>query len=279
MFAYVGQASADMAQLNVTVEEHVLTAVDRLASDRQMSRPALVRALLDEALAADLVGRPLFAQPEAPLAPAIDPATLIALTGQLDKLTKRLNATLRAHDRRDEALMGQHALSTEVINVAQRNLVEQINLRMRDGVGPFRKEMTALGEVIAGQQEALTQLLVQHRDELVRSQAENAAFAAICRELTRLDQSVRQARPNVTIKLFDHSRDFERWELAAGAVMALFLAFFVLVMIARILPDDWFAVPVGRAMFGNNQHAACAFSGGGYSSDGSCRSGNGRPWP
>lgn len=279
MFAYVGKAGADMAQLNVTVEEHILTAVDRLASDRQMSRPALVRALLDEALAADLVGRPLFAQPEAPLAPAIDPATLIALTGQLDKLTKRLNATLRAHDQRDEALMGQHALSAEAINAAQRNLAEQINLRMRDGVGPFRKEMTALGEVIAGQQEALAQLLLQHRDELVRSQAENAAIAAISRELTRLDQSVRQARPNVTIKLFDYSRDFERWELAAGAVMALFLAFFVLVMIARILPDDWFAVPVGRAMFGNNQHAACAFAGGSYSGDGSCRSGNGRPWP
>jgi hypothetical protein len=66
MLAYVDKAGADMAQLNVTVEEHILTAVDRLASDRQMSRPALVRALLDEALAADLVGRPLFAQPEAP---------------------------------------------------------------------------------------------------------------------------------------------------------------------------------------------------------------------
>lgn len=279
MFAYVDEATADMAQLNVTVEEHILTAVDRLASDRQMSRPALVRALLDEALAADLVGRPLFAQPEAPPTPAIDPATLIALTGQLDKLTKRLNATLRAHSQRDEALMGQHALNTEAINAAQRNLVEQINLRMRDGVGPFRKEMTALGEVIAGQHEALAQLLLQHRDELVRSQAENAALAAISRELTRLDQSVRQARPNVTIKLFDYSRDFERWELAAGAVMALFLAFFVLVMIARILPDEWFAAPVCRAMFGNNQHAACALAGGSYSGDGSCRSGSGRSWP
>lgn len=279
MFANVGEATADMAQLNVTVEEHILTAVDRLASDRQMSRPALVRALLDEALAADAVGRPLFAPPESPPAPAIDPATLIALTGQLDKLTRRFNATLRAHDQRDEALMGQHALSAEAINAAQRNLAEQITLRMRDGVGPFRKEMTALGEVIAGQHEALAQLLLQHRDELVRSQAENAALVAISRELTRLDQSVRQARPNVTIKLFDYSRDFERWEFAAGAVMALFLAFFVLVMIARILPDDWFAVPVGRAMFGNNQRAACAFSGGGYSSDGSCRNGNGRRWP
>jgi hypothetical protein len=106
-----------------------------------------------------------------------------------------------------------------------------------------------------------------------------AWLTAISRELTRLDQSVRQARPNVTIKLFDYSRDFERWELAAGAVMALFLAFFVLVMIARILPDDWFAVPVGRTMFGNNQHAACAFAGGSYSGDGSCRSGSGRSWP
>ncbi len=62
MVAHVDKVGADMAQLNVTVEEHILTAVDRLASDRQMSRPALVRALLDEALAADLVGRPLFAQ-------------------------------------------------------------------------------------------------------------------------------------------------------------------------------------------------------------------------
>jgi hypothetical protein len=61
--------------------------------------------------------------------------------------------------------------------------------------------------------------------------------------------------------------------------MALAVAFFVLVMIARILPDDWFAVPVTSRMFGNNQHAACALSGGTYSSDGFCRSGNGRPWP
>jgi len=148
---------------------------------------------------------------------------------------------------------------------------------LRDSFGPFRKEMTGLGEVITGQHEALAQLLAQHRDELARAQHESPAFAAISRELTRLDQSVRQARPNVTIKLFDYSRDFERWELAAGAVMALFLAFFVLVTIARILPDDWFAVPAGRAMFGNNQHAACAFAGGSYSGDGSCRSGNGRP--
>lgn len=278
MVAHVGKAGADMAQLNVTVEEHVLTAVDRLASDRQMSRPALVRALLDEALAADLIGRPLFAQPETPPAPAIDPATLIALTGQLDKLTKRLNATLRAHDQRDEALMGQHALNAEAINAAQRNLAEQITLRMRDSVGPFRKEMTGLGEVITGQQDALAQLLAQHRDELARSQNESPAFAAISRELTRLDQSVRQARPNVTIKLFDYSRTFERWELAAGAVMALSLAFFVLVMIARILPDGWFAVPVGRAFFGNDQHAECAFSGGSYSSDGSCLRGTRRLW-
>jgi hypothetical protein len=196
----------------------------------------------------------------------------------MDKLTKRLNATLRAHDQRDEALMGQHALSAEAINAAQRNLAEQINLRMRDGVGPFRKEMTALGEVIAGQQKRLLNCCCSTATSL-SGRRTKAWLAAISRELTRLDQSVRQARPNVTIKLFDYSRDFERWELAAGAVMALFLAFFVLVMIARILPDDWFAVPVGRTMFGNNQHAACAFAGGSYSGDGSCRSGSGRSWP
>lgn len=278
MVAHVGRVGADMAQLNVTVEEHVLTAVDRLASDRQMSRPALVRALLDEALAADLVGRPLFAQPEAPPAPAIDPATLIALTGQLDKLTKRLNATLRAHDQRDEALMGQHALNAEAINAAQAKLAEQINGRLRDSVAPFRKEMAGLGEVIIGQHEALAQLLAQHRDELARAQNESAAFAAISRELTRLDQSVREARPNVTVKLFDYSRTFERLELAAWAVLALFLACCVLVTIARILPDDWFAVPVTSRMFGNNQRAACALSGGSYSSDGSCLSGTRRLW-
>ena len=265
-----------MAQLNVTVDEHVLTSVDRLASDRQMSRPALVRALLDEALAADLVGRPLFDRPEAPPAPAIDPATLIALTGQLDKLTKRLNATLRAHDQRDEALMGQHAVTAEAISAAQQILADQINGRLRESFGPFRKELTGLGETITGQQEALARLLAQHRDELARWQDESPAFAAISRELTLLDKSVREARPNVTIKLFDYSRTFERWELALGAVMALFLAFFVLVIIARILPDDWFAVPVGRAFFGNNRHAACAFAGGSYYSDGTCRDGNER---
>ena len=276
MLAYVGRVGADMAQLNVTVDEHVLTSVDRLASDRQMSRPALVRALLDEALAADLVGRPLFDRPEAPPAPAIDPATLIALTGQLDKLTKRLNATLRAHDQRDEALMGQHAVTAEAISAAQQILADQINGRLRESFGPFRKELTGLGETITGQQEALARLLAQHRDELARWQDESPAFAAISRELTLLDKSVREARPNVTIKLFDYSRTFERWELALGAVMALFLAFFVLVIIARILPDDWFAVPVGRAFFGNNRHAACAFSGGSYYSDGTCRDGNDR---
>ena len=274
--AHVGRVGAEMAQLNVTVDEHVLTSVDRLASDRQMSRPALVRALLDEALAADLVGRPLFDRPEAPPAPAIDPATLIALTGQLDKLTKRLNATLRAHDQRDEALMGQHAVTAEAISAAQQILADQINGRLRESFGPFRKELTGLGETITGQQEALARLLAQHRDELARWQDESPAFAAISRELTLLDKSVREARPNVTIKLFDYSRTFERWELALGAVMAVFLAFFVLVIIARILPDDWFAVPVGRAFFGNNRHAACAFSGGSYYSDGTCRDGNDR---
>lgn len=270
--AHVGRVGADMAQLNVTVDEHVLTAVDRLASDRQMSRPALVRALLDEALAADLMGRPLFDRPEAPPTPAIDPATLIALTGQLDKLTKRLNATLRAHDQRDEALMGQHAVTAEAISAAQQILADQINGRLRESFGPFRKELAGLGETITGHQEALGQLLAQHRDELVRSAIESPVLEAVDRALTRLDESVRKARPNVTIKLFE-GLEVEGWLLCLVLTAGFVIASCLLVVIAQILPDNWVAVPVTERMFGNSQHAACALSGGRYSSDGSCRGG------
>jgi hypothetical protein len=83
MVAHVDKVGADMAQLNVTVEEHILTAGSACLGSADVAARAGAGAA-DEALAADLVGRPLFAQPEAPPAPAIDPATLITLTGHLD---------------------------------------------------------------------------------------------------------------------------------------------------------------------------------------------------
>jgi hypothetical protein len=110
---------------------------------------------------------------------------------------------------------------------------------------------------------------------LVDALPQHPIFAAIQEELVKLEKSVSKGRPNVTVNLGENLK-FAWWEGLACALFAMIAAYFALVVLARVFPDDWVATPIARSLFGSSQHAACALSGGDFRSDGGCHFSSGR---
>jgi hypothetical protein len=99
-----------------------------------------MRRLALEAIKADLDGRPLFAHLTPPKRPTIDSSVLVTLTAQLEKTAVRLDAVLRAHDRRDAALMTQVTLSADAVREAQLVLAEQVQQWLGAALIPTAKK-------------------------------------------------------------------------------------------------------------------------------------------
>lgn len=264
-------------QIGISLDQNIHNEVARLADREGVSRPEFMRRLALEAIKADLDGRPLFAHLTPPKRPTIDSSVLVAMTAQLEKTATRLDAVLRAHDRRDAALMTQVTLSADAIHEAQQVLAQQLQQWLAAGIDPYREELRGLRAIVAQQANANKAVLVEQHDALADTLPRHPIFTAILEQLVKLEKSVSKGRPNITVALGDKLK-FSWWEVTAWALSALIAAYLTLAVIAHVLPDDWFATPIARSLFSNSQHGACALSGGHYRSDGGCYFAGGRFW-
>jgi seryl-tRNA synthetase len=143
-----------MAQINITVDKTLASAVDRLASIRSMSRPELLRQMMQEMIEAHDAGRLAFTREEGP---KLD-SSLSALVAQLREANVELDRTQRENAKIAKRLIDatnsgeeayRHALE-ELTNrlVAQR---KEANIPFLEQVNLLRADIAALSDTIGNQ--------------------------------------------------------------------------------------------------------------------------------
>lgn len=188
-----------MAQLNVSFDDALLAEVDRLAAERGISRPELLRALVREAIGAEgKVGGAVV------LPPPVAPEPLLVTTPQflssLERMALDLDRVLRDMDRREirlgKALAARAALDAE----AEAQLASAIGERVDASLGGFEHRLT--------QQLARLPSEVAMQDILARLEQN-------VQTLTKLPPPPPLADPNSLVMQFA--------AILAGALLALML--------------------------------------------------------
>jgi hypothetical protein len=145
-----------MGQLNVSFDDGLLVEVYKLAAQRGISRPELIRALVREAIGAEGVGGKAVVRASI-AAPAPMPPDLIV---QLTQLGLELDRVLRDVDRREGRLRKALATKTASDEVAQQKLVaafvdhlRALEQRLIGQIGP-PPDQTVQADVIPATQPA-----------------------------------------------------------------------------------------------------------------------------
>ncbi len=135
-----------MPQINITVDDRMAAAVDRIASKKGLSRPDLIRWMIDETENADAEDRLAFARADTPKLDVSVSALVQHVRESVVELDRSLRETQKVNKRALEAWNG----GEEAVLEAQHRQSELINARFRDGFDPFRDLVAkVLTEVIA----------------------------------------------------------------------------------------------------------------------------------
>ena len=129
-----------MAQINITVDNNLASAVDRLASSNGVSRPELLRRMMLEMIEAHDAGRLVFTREEGP---KLD-SSLSALVAQLREANVELDRTQRENAKIAKRLIDATNGGEEAALVAQRQLTEKIKAHLDDGYAPFQSKVAEL---------------------------------------------------------------------------------------------------------------------------------------
>lgn len=122
-----------MAQVNVSVEDRVLAALDRVAQAKSLSRPELLRKAIQELIEAHDAGRPTF-QTEA--APRLD-ATVSGLVHQLRELVMELDRAQADNARMLGKLTEKWNGGEEANRIAQEKLLAHFREQDQASLSPF----------------------------------------------------------------------------------------------------------------------------------------------
>ncbi len=224
-----------MGQLNVSFDDALLIEIDRLAAQRGINRPELLRMLVREAISAEGKG----IEVAAPVHRTASMAQAPDMMGQLMQMSIDLDRVLRDADRRESRLRKRAVQDDDAQLQALQSQFALFHGQVRDAFNWFSDHQ----------------------------QSETAkALGEMGKHLDQLIQSVHQTRPNV---IYQVGKD---WKLSKLAILAWgwLICGFILVLVlgfARLAPDALFAVPMARGMFGSNERAACIMSGGEYYGD------------
>ena len=129
-----------MAQVNVSVEDRVLAALDRVAQAKALSRPELLRKAIQELIEAHDAGRPTF-QTEA--APKLD-ATVSGLVHQLRELVMELDRAQADNARMLGKLTEKWNGGEEANRIAQEKLLAHFREQDQASLSPFYKRAEQL---------------------------------------------------------------------------------------------------------------------------------------
>jgi hypothetical protein len=126
-----------MGQLNVSFDDALLAEIDRLAAQRGINRPELLRALVREAIGAEWkVG-----EVAAPVPQAIGMTQAPELVGQLIQMSIDLDRVLRDMDRREVRLGKALAARAALDDGAQTQLAGVLGDRVEDSLAGFEHRL------------------------------------------------------------------------------------------------------------------------------------------
>jgi hypothetical protein len=143
-----------MAQLNVSFDDALLAEVDRLAAERGISRPELLRALVREAIGAEgKVGGAVVVPP--PVAPEPLLVTTPQFLSSLEQMALDLDRVLRDMDRREvrlgKALAARAALDASAEAKLASLIAERVDGRLVGFEHRVTKQLARLPSEVAMQ--------------------------------------------------------------------------------------------------------------------------------
>lgn len=214
-----------MGQINVSADDKLIAAIDRVASARGLTRPDLLRKAMHELVEAHDADRLAFVREEGP---RLD-ASLSALAGQLREAVTELDRAQRENQKFSKRLTEAWNGGEEAARAAQERISALIGDHLREAVEPYRLgvedvlgRMQVLPEKVAG-------TLGDSLDGIDRKLAEHRKLAAQARTATYLSLS---DQTHVGIGIF-----------AAGCV-AIFLIGFLFGLYLRDAPESATKDPV-----------------------------------
>lgn len=167
-------------QINARLPDDIARKLDRIAAERGLARPELVRQLVEELVEAEAQGRELFAKPEQPSA-----GDLQRLVGRLQRHDTELDRVLRQHAKREGELARQAREDTLGVSAARQGIADDVAARNIALVAQLRADLVTAGEGIAAQVKQDPQL------------------GEIARELGEIGQYVREPRRQFNLVLGD----------------------------------------------------------------------------
>lgn len=123
-----------MAQVNITIDELMVSNLDRISAARGLRRPELLRMMMQEMIEAHDAGRLAF---ELDDGPRLD-LSLSALTQQLREAVTELDRAQREQQKLTKRYLSAWNGGEEVLLEAQQKLSLTINSHLREGFEPFR---------------------------------------------------------------------------------------------------------------------------------------------
>lgn len=123
-----------MGQINVTADDKLIAAIDRVAGALGISRPDLLRKALHEMVEAHAADRLAFAREEGP---RLD-SSLTALAGQLREAVTELDRAQRENQKNSKRLIDAWNGGEAAARTAQERIAGQINEHLHDGFAPYQ---------------------------------------------------------------------------------------------------------------------------------------------
>lgn len=209
-----------MAQVNVTLEDRVVAELDRIADAKALSRPELLRRVIQELIEAHDAGRVLF-QKEA--APRLD-TTVSFLVHELRDLVVELDRAQNENARLFGKLVTDWNGGEAASQRAHESIANQIRQRNSEAYSAFYQQVEKLLAGFEALEPRLVAVLEQHLTQISKQLAESIKLAGEPRKITALYLSNDRA---LSLKFLS----------ACGA-----LTIFIGALIATILPtrfDGW----------------------------------------
>jgi hypothetical protein len=209
-----------MAQVNVSLEDRVVAELDRIAEAKALSRPELLRRVIQELIEAHDAGRVLF-QKEA--APRLD-TTVSFLVHELRDLVVELDRAQNENARLFGKLVTDWNGGEAASQRAHESIANQIRQRNSEAYSAFYQQVEKLLAGFEALEPRLVAVLEPHLTQISEQLAESIKLAGEPRKITALYLSNDRA---LSLKFLS----------ACGA-----LAIFIGALIATVLPtrfDGW----------------------------------------
>jgi predicted transcriptional regulator len=209
-----------MAQVNISLEDRVVAELDKIAEAKALSRPELLRRVIQELIEAHDAGRVLF-QKEA--APRLD-TTVSFLVHELRDLVVELDRAQNENARLFGKLVTDWNGGEAASQRAHESIANQIRQRNSEAYSAFYQQVEKLLAGFEALEPRLVDLLEPHLTQISEQLAESIRLAGEPRKITALYLSNDRA---LSLKF-----------LSACAALAIFIG----ALIATILPtrfDGW----------------------------------------